>query len=129
MEYDDSPIDHDGALELEDSFGDGTWFSIQRVGYLKQGYLQRDPRIGGRLSFSVPARISDASVEGPPDQMVALARAIQERRSESFRRCAVQVDGDKVLLWSPRNSMRPGRVPLAIADALAELIIGRLGDE
>lgn len=76
---------------------------------------------GGRLNHS--GRFSDADVEGSKEEMLSIAAAIKARGSESFKRCAVRVNGDDVFFWSPRNSQRQGHVTLAIADALADEII------
>jgi len=68
-------------------------------------------------------RIADSDVEGSPDQWAALAEAIRQRGAYHARRCAVEVQGDRVALWSPRNSRgRAGIVTLAEADALVESI-------
>jgi hypothetical protein len=73
------------------------------------------------------ARISDADVEGGASEMLAIAEAIRARGNFSAKRCAVEVDGDRVAFRSPRNSQTDGIVSLAVADALADEILAELG--
>lgn len=75
------------------------------------------------------SRISDADVEGRASEMLALADAIERREIETFKRCAVDARTDRVQLWSPRNSQRPGIVSRADADALAAQIRRDLAKE
>jgi hypothetical protein len=66
---------------------------------------------------------SDAAVEGSDVEMLHIARAIEARGFAHYRRCAVQVVGERVSFWSPRNSRGGhGVVTLAEADELASEI-------
>ena len=47
------------------------------------------------------------------------AEAIRARDLQAFKRCAGDARQDEGLLWSPRNSERPGRVSREVAEALA----------
>lgn len=67
--------------------------------------------------------VPDACIEGPLDHATALALAIKARTSAHFKRCAVQVNDDRVLLWSPKNSSTYAEVPLSVADAMADAFL------
>lgn len=56
--------------------------------------------------------ISWASVEGPESDMLELADALEAWKPYRAKRCAVEIDGDRFWLSSPRNSTDRG-VPFA----------------
>lgn len=111
------PISVSGGLVVRRSEHIDDWYLIQRAVHEgRQGIQQVRP---GVARFVCSSRISDADVEGTWDEMRVIAQAIQERTGVAFKRCAVQVHGDDVWFWSPRNSQREAEVPLAVADAMA----------
>lgn len=65
-------------------------------------------------------RICGADIEGTAEEMLAIADAIECGESFASKRCAVSrpVDG-AVEMHSPRNSIKPARVTLTAAKALA----------
>jgi hypothetical protein len=54
--------------------------------------------------------------------MLKVADAIERRDGIEFKRCAVRIEGDRVLFWSPRNSAQFGVCNLQEADELVQLI-------
>lgn len=70
--------------------------------------------------------INGASVEGTPAEMRELASAILARGRYRAKRCAVDATGDRVLLWSPRNSIEAASVPYARAEELARSILAEV---
>lgn len=100
-----------------DSMND--WYTIERAEHDGRHWLE--PVDGGHtLMYS--GRIADADVEGDGDEMLSIAKAIEDRTSFGANRCAVRVSGNTVALWSPRNSRNPGHIPLSAADKLAASI-------
>lgn len=65
---------------------------------------------------------TDACIEGTAEEMLQIAKAIENRGRESFRRCAVNVNGNDAILYSPRNSEYPGTCSLIEADDLVKQI-------
>lgn len=62
-------------------------------------------------SFRRSARVSDAEVEGTKAEMIEIAKAIAEKGTAEFKRCAVDAtDPNSIKLWSPRNSREPATV-------------------
>ncbi len=106
-----------GVLTLVRNTPDADWFLIERAEH--DGREWFEPQEYGH-SFMTSARISNADVEGTFSEMLAIADAIERRTEFCAKRCAVAVVcGEWADFWSPRNSLRSGRVPLAVADALA----------
>ena len=106
------------VLRKSDSVAD--WYVIERDGVHGEPTLERR---NGILQLIVPARISDADVEGTLAEMRSLALAIRERSEVQHKRCAVSVRANGVVAFcSPRNSMTEGIVSLAEADDLATQI-------
>jgi hypothetical protein len=101
------------------------WYLIELAEHDDKTWLE--PRAHG-AALMHSGRFSDADVEGEKQEMLAIAAAIKARGSESFKRCAVRVNGEDVFFWSPRNSQRQGHTTLAIADELADYIIERLNN-
>ncbi len=100
--------------------GDETWdwWVIERAEHEGRTWMERTGP--NSMSLRDSARFSDADVEGDSHEMIAIAKAIEERGHVSFRRCSVQVISEnEVLFNSPRNSQEDGVVTLADADDLA----------
>ena len=104
------------------------WWVIERAEHDNTRWIERINHDTYGCDYHMySGRFSDyADVEGPTSEMLEIARAIKDRGSESFKRCAVQVLGDKVFFESPRNSERPGECTLAEADDLANEILWKL---
>lgn len=69
-------------------------------------------------------------VEGSAREMLDIASAIERRGSQWHERCAVEVRGDDVNFWSPRNSNGAvGTVTVVEADDLAKIIRSMCGKE
>lgn len=111
------------TLRKSDSLDD--WYVIERLQHDGAEWLK--PTHYG-MAFCRSARFSDnADVEGTGSEMLAIARAIKERKDVSFKRCSVAfLEGGCVAFESPRNSEEPGIVTVANADALADLIFSTL---
>lgn len=102
------------------------WYVIERAEHDGHTGLRRAD--DGMLQFWSSARISDASVEGPAEDMHGIASAIETRGSFSARRCAVRFADGGFRFESPRNSTRESDpVPVEDADALAVLIRAAVG--
>lgn len=112
------------AVVCKASEGLTGWYTIVKVEH--EGISELRPTSYGAALY-LSERISDACVEGSREEMLTLAEAIEKREYESHKRCAVDARTDRVELWSPRNSQRPGIVSRAEADALAAQIRRDLG--
>jgi hypothetical protein len=115
-----APIEVNETLTLRSSAEFDDWYLIERKEHDGREWLE--PTGPNSMSVRRSARISDADIEGTGDEMRAIARAITARADYSEKRCAAEADGERVYLWSPRNSTRRAVVPFAIADALADEI-------
>lgn len=109
------------------------WYIIEKA---KHEWVEQIVPVPGKpnsMYLHDSSRISDADVEGAAVEMLAIAEAIEQRGSYSAKRCAVDVQGNRALFWSPRNSQREGVASLEEADELAAQIRARLaggtGDE
>jgi len=115
---------------------DWDWWTIERAEHQQKEWVEPVPGAGaGAFRFMHSGRISDACVEGPSHEMLALAEAIEKRKSEGFRRCAVTYRigasnprVDTFALSSPRNSTEPGILTIEEADELAANIRETLKD-
>ena len=93
------------TLRFEKSDSLENWYHIVRGvkdGDLLLGFYHE----GNCSNFYVSNRVADACVEGPLEDMRAIALAILNKTDESQYRCAVQFSKDltKVGFYSPRNS-------------------------
>lgn len=113
------------ALILCECDGVDDWYTIERREHENKSEIRHIPE-WGCMGLFYSGRISDCDVEGTAEEMLSIAKAIEERGSFSAKRCAVSIDGDKAAFHSPRNSMRDGVVSLADADALAAEIRAKL---
>lgn len=96
------------------------WYVIERAAHDGKEWFEPIP---GGFSLQCSSRFSDADVEGTSAEMLAIAKAIRERRPESFKRCAVRPCGEGMMAFcSPRNSQEDGVVTIADADDLADEI-------
>ena len=95
----------------------GDWYIIERAEH--DGRTWWEPTGSHSASLRCSARISDADVEGYGSEMLSIVRAIETGGSYSATRCAVDVVGDRVELYSPRNSRENGIISLAAANRLA----------
>lgn len=112
-------------LKIRKSESLGDWYVIERAEH--DGRMWLEPIGRGGMSLRSSARFSDADVEGRAEEMLAIAKAIEEGRDESFRRCAVRIEGHRAFFWSPRNSETDGEVSLDEAKELAAQIRQELG--
>ena len=118
LETNDKPLVYTGPLTLRTLFEN--WYVIEKVCHEhKDGFTQVKEN---HFRYFNTARISDADVEGTSSQLKRIAQAIKEGKEYREKRCAVYCDGDKVLLWSPRNSNRKAEVPRHRALELADRI-------
>lgn len=111
-------------LTITKSEGMGDWYLIERAEHDGRTWLEPMNLGGGSscMAFMTAARFSDADVEGSAEEMRDIATAIENRSTESHKRCGVDATGDPVKFRSPRNSQRDGECTLAEADELAALI-------
>lgn len=120
---DTSDIVVEGAIRLVSD--DGDWFAIERAEHPGTAGLVQTA--DGHYRFTHSGRISSADVEGTAAEMRSIAAAIRERCHFRAKRCAVDASGERVFLWSPRNSLRAASVALEAAVALAAQIDDELG--
>lgn len=103
------------------------WYVIERVEHDGREWIEKiRPH---SYAFRTSARFSDADVEGPGEEMKAIAKAIRERTRLGFRRYCVDArpdQFDRVLFISPRNSQEPGECTYAEALELADIIDERI---
>jgi hypothetical protein len=111
---DDKNVTEPIACVKSESLDD--WWLIERAQH--DGAMWLEPCRGG-ASLMTSARITNADIEGTSDEMLAIAHAIEQGESISFRRCAAVRVGLGYALSSPRNSMYAAIVPLLSAQALA----------
>ena len=102
------------------------WYIIERAEHDGRVWLEKIDEHA--MAVRMSSRFSDADVEGTRDEMIELAKAIENRSDVSFRRCAVEMRGESVAFWSPRNSTHDGVVPYTDALELAALIREKLRD-
>ncbi len=84
------------------------WYSIEWAEHENRVWTKPIP---GGLALMYSGRICDADVEGTSHEMLAIADAIDNRLSVSFRRCEARNIQVGYALSSPRNS----RVAAAIS--------------
>lgn len=95
------------------------WYTIELAEH-ENKYWSEPTEYGSTLMYS--GRISDACVEGTAEEMLAIADAIDNKTSVSFKRCAVNITYSEVRFRSPRNSKKDGIVSHAEASELAAKI-------
>ena len=101
------------------------WWTVDRAEHDGREWMEETgPNSAGWMCSSRP---SDADIEGPSAQMLALAKAIEAGESESFKRCAAVRDGETYKLYSPRNSREPAILTMEEAKALARDMLSKLG--
>lgn len=101
------------------------WWLIERAEHDGRHWLQSTAY---GMAFMSSSRIGNADVEGSGGEMLAIAEAIVARKDESFTRCAVRFDGERVFFRSPRNTSEEGEpCTLAEADELAAAIKAAVG--
>lgn len=103
------------------------WYIIEKAEHSGASQLIMDGPSSGFLWCA--SRICDADIEGHRGEMLAIAEAIEQRKSVGFKRCAVDArdeDGE-VRFWSPRNSRMHGVVFIDDAMELAAQIRHELG--
>lgn len=106
-------------LTLKKSENIDDWYTIELAEHDNK-YWEEPTKHGFRLMYS--GRISDACVEGPASEMLAIAEAIETNNSISFKRCAVYMTASSAKFESPRNSKQPGIVSHMEAQELASEI-------
>lgn len=100
------------------------WYTIEKAEHENRTRIKQIGK--NSFSFMDSARISNACVEGTGEEMIAIARAIENRTGVAFKRCAVFFADDGVHFWSPRNSRTDGVVTVEEADDLAKQILATL---
>lgn len=113
-------------IKLNQCYDD--WFTIIRAEHDGKDWLEQVGPNSQRFMRS--ERLSpEACIEGPADEMIAIASAIKARRSASFGRCAVRFEDDGVHFWSPRNSQHDGVVTIEEADEFADQVLVELATD
>lgn len=92
------------------------WYVIERLEHDGREWMETTGP--GCMSLRLSSRFSDADVEGPSYEILAIARAIEQRSEAIFKRCSVDATSDPVKFSSPRNSRKDGECSLAEADEL-----------
>lgn len=101
------------------------WYTIIRAEHDGREWSERISPTSVRLMCS--ERLSpEACIEGNREQMLAVANAIQQRKSVSFKRVAVHFSKEGVHFHSPKNSEVDAIVSLEEADELAAQIVAEL---
>jgi len=111
------------CLKKHEEFGG--WYSIVRVEHDGREWLQ--PVGENCMQFMMSERLSpEACIEGDREEMLAIANAIKDKSSASFKRCAVRIDGDTAYFCSPKNSKQDVGIPINFADAFADHVFFEL---
>lgn len=98
------------------------WFTIVRRDHDGREWYESTGENCSRLMLS--ERLSpEACIEGEGSEMVEIAEAIRNRGSVRFKRCAVEVQGDGFLFYSPRNSQHRTLIPFGDADEFAAEVL------
>lgn len=94
------------------------WYVIERAEHDGRQWLEKTEY---GYSFMTSARIGNADVEGTRDEMLAIAKAVEDRTDFHAGRCAVEFDSGagQFQFSSPRNSIHADAHTTAVADALA----------
>jgi len=103
------------------------WCTIERAQHDGRRWIESTGQ--NSLAWRYSGRISDACVEGPTYEMLALAQALRDGRSFDARRCACCFVHDGVLLWSPRNSQVQAKITREAAAKLSAQIFELLGSK
>lgn len=112
-------------IELNKCEHMGDWYTIVRSEHDGREWFKPFGHNG--LSFQSSERLTpDACIEGDASEMLALARAIKDRSSASFKRCAVWFEADGVHFCSPKNSTEDAIIPEADANDFADRVIAEL---
>lgn len=99
------------------------WFLIERAEHDGREWLE--PTDYG-YSLRASSRLGGADIEGTAEEMLALAAAIEDGKSESFKRCAARRSAYGYLMSSPRNSIEPTLITFYEAKELAADIRAKL---
>lgn len=108
-------------LTLVKGEGIPDWYSIEWAEH-ENRYWTEERDAGGYPYYALcySGRPSDACIEGTSAEMAAIATAIEQGGSVSFRRCeAISLDNGSYGLSSPRNSQFPAIVTKEQAQHLA----------
>jgi hypothetical protein len=83
------------------------WWCIEKAEHTNEERWIPTKIVGA--SWWRSARVSDSDVEGPAEEMLQIAAAIERHQGAVFKRCAVACFKDgNVVFWSPRNHGRMG---------------------
>jgi hypothetical protein len=94
-------------ITLVRSGGLPDWFTVEWAEHENQHWVE--PLGPGSAALRYSGRVADADVEGTSSEMAAIADAIENGGSVTFRRCAAVALGDgRYSLFSPRNSQPEG---------------------
>jgi hypothetical protein len=101
------------------------WYTIVRAEHDgREWWKETGPNSS---SFMSSERLSpEACIEGDREQMIAIAGAIQQRESATFKRVAVHFAEDGVHFCSPKNSEVDAVVTIEEAEELAAQIVAEL---
>jgi hypothetical protein len=101
------------------------WYLIERKYHDGKEWFNKIP---GGSELCCSSRIGNADIEGTGEEMLSIAKAIDEMKNIGFRRCAVEFTKDGVLFASPRNTIDTGpSVTLDNAKALSLEIKSLIG--
>jgi len=112
-------------IVLKQCEGMDDWYTIVRAEHDgREWFEDTGPNSS---SFMMSERlVQDACIEGDGEQMLAIAHAIKNKTSESFKRIAVHFEKDGVHLYSPKNSSEDGVVSVQEAEEFADEFINML---
>lgn len=100
--------------------GCGDWWVIERAAYAGLDHFEASEETTN------PARIVDGDLEGPSEEMAALAKALEQAQSIKFKR--VRADWTPAGYWlsRPRNDSAPALITHQVAKDLAADIRGKI---
>lgn len=113
----EEPLQVDTQVILEKSTNLDDWYLLVREEHDNQLWWEEEKH--GRSLHLSERLVSNSCIEGTSGEMRSILEAIQQGKDYEAYRCAVEIDGDSVLLWSPRNSLQQARITLENAEELA----------
>ena len=114
-------------IVLKQCEGMGDWYTIVRAEHDGREWFQDTGP--NSSSFMMSERlVPNACIEGNTEEMLAIAHAVKNKTSESFKRVAVHFEEDGVHLYSPKNSSEDGVVTVQEASEFADEVIKQLGE-
>jgi hypothetical protein len=114
-------------IRLKKSFPEdesADWYSIIRKEYIPTDWWEQSEPMSSKYCNSERLIPNDACIEGTKEEMIAIAKAIKNKESVSFKRCAVRFDRQGYYFCSPRNSRKEAFISDEDALEFANEVLG-----